>query len=236
LAWAEGDVLPRKPRIPSRTTKPTRRVDAPGRTPPKALPPPKSRRKSPRGAEPLVSPQAPVEELLRLLPVRVGHGWDLHRLEPLAPAGQGRPMVLGGVRIIDAQLSRGPVARSDGDVLLHAVTDAVLGALALPDIGTLFPDTDVANEARDSAQFLKHAMVLARKHGYLVGNLDATVVCERPKIGPIKEQVRLNLARLLGVSPERVNVKGKTHEKVDAIGEGRAIEAHAVITMLLIEA
>lgn len=145
-------------------------------------------------------------------------------------------MILGGVRVTDAHLTRGPVARSDGDVLLHAVTDAILGALALPDIGAIFPDTDPANEGRDSAQFLAHAVRLARKQGYVVGNVDATVVCERPKIGPIKEQIRLNLARLVGASPERVNIKGKTHERVDAVGEGRAIEAHCVVTLLLVDA
>jgi 2-C-methyl-D-erythritol 2,4-cyclodiphosphate synthase len=144
-------------------------------------------------------------------------------------------MVLGGVRITDAQLKSGPVARSDGDVLLHAITDAILGALGLPDIGSLFPDTDPANEARDSAHFLTHAVRLAAHQGYALGNLDATVIAQRPKIGPVKEQIRLNLARLLETSPERVNVKGKTHERVDAVGEGRAIEAHAVVTLVLVE-
>ncbi len=158
--------------------------------------------------------------------LRIGHGYDLHRLEP-ADAG-GRPLVIGGIRL---EHDRGPVARSDGDVLLHAVTDAVLGALALPDIGELFPDTDEANEARDSADFLTEAVRLAADRGYRPVNLDATVILERPRLKPVKAEIRANLARLLGMPLDAVNVKGKTHERVDAVGEGRAVEAHAVILM-----
>lgn len=217
--------MARKRRIAT-TSKPKPRVDAPGRQT-RSVAPQRGRR-----PKPLAKPTV-VGELASELPLRIGHGWDLHRLEALPPHGAGRPMIIGGVRIGDGQVNTGPVARSDGDVLLHAVTDAILGALALPDIGQLFPDTDARNEAMDSSHFLIEAVRRAKAAGYEVGNLDATVICERPKIGPIKEQIRLNLARLLEASPERVNIKGKTHERVDAVGEGRAIEAHAVVTLLL---
>lgn len=157
--------------------------------------------------------------------MRIGHGYDLHRLEPVAPAGQGRPFILGGVRI---EHERGPVGHSDGDVLLHAVTDAILGALGLPDIGQLFPDTDPRWEGGDSALFLTEAAARMRAAGYEIGNMDMTVICERPKIGPRKAEIVARIAQILGCPANRLNLKGKTHEKVDAVGEGLAIEAHVV--------
>ncbi len=157
--------------------------------------------------------------------MRIGHGYDLHRLEPLAPDGAGRPFVLGGVHVPH---DRGPVGHSDGDALLHAVTDAILGALGEPDIGQLFADTDPRWDGQDSALFLQEAVRRMRARGLAIGNLDATVICERPKIGPVKAAMRANLARLLGCPESAVNLKGKTHEKVDAVGEGRAIEVHVV--------
>ena len=161
-------------------------------------------------------------------PFRIGHGYDLHRLEPRPPAGTGRPLILGGVRF---EHDRGPISHSDGDALLHAVTDALLGAVALPDIGQLCPDTAAANESRDSAEFLLDALNRVRAAGYRPVNVDATVILERPKLGPRKGEVVANLARLLGLPPELVNVKGKTHEKVDAVGENRAVEVHAVVLL-----
>lgn len=161
--------------------------------------------------------------------VRVGHGYDLHRLEPVAPAGAGRPFVLGGVRVPH---DRGPVGHSDGDALLHAVTDAILGALGEPDIGQLFPDNDARWDGQDSELFLAEAVRRMRERSLRVGNLDATVICERPKIGPVKAGIRANLARMLGCEEGRVNLKGKTHEKVDAVGEGRAIEVHVVALLV----
>ncbi|KAA0217283.1 MAG: 2-C-methyl-D-erythritol 2,4-cyclodiphosphate synthase [Leptolyngbya sp. PLA3] len=158
--------------------------------------------------------------------LRIGHGYDLHRLVPQPPTGPGRPLVIGGVHF---QHDRGPVSHSDGDALLHAVTDALLGALALPDIGQVFPDDDPRHESRDSADFLCEALRLVRERGYEPVNVDATVILERPKLGQRKEEVRGNLARLLELPTDRVNVKGKTHEQVDAVGEGRAIEAHCVV-------
>jgi 2-C-methyl-D-erythritol 2,4-cyclodiphosphate synthase len=170
-------------------------------------------------ANPLASPPG----------IRIGHGYDLHRLEAVAPAGAGRPFILGGVRFEHEQ---GPVAHSDGDALLHAVTDAVLGALALPDIGQSFPDSDPRWNGADSSTFLQAAVRSMRDAGYRLGNLDATVICEKPKIGPRKSEIVANLARLLECDVSRVNVKGKTHEKVDAVGEGRAIEVHVVALLV----
>jgi len=160
--------------------------------------------------------------------LRIGHGYDLHRLEPQSPAGHGKPLVLGGVRL---QHTHGPIAHSDGDALYHAVTDAILGALAQPDIGQLFPDTDPRHESQDSRVFLEEAVRRAASAGYVVCNLDVTVILERPKLSPHKEAMRQNLAGVLGVALDRVNVKGKTHEKVDAVGEGRAIEVHCVVLL-----
>ena len=165
-------------------------------------------------------------------PFRIGHGYDLHRLEPPPPEGEGRPFVLGGLAF---DHDRGPVGHSDGDALLHAVTDALLGALGLEDIGQLFPDTDPTWDGTDSRVFLAAAVDRVRDAGYAIGNLDATVILERPKLGPRKAEMRRTLAELLGVGIERVNLKGKTHEKVDAIGEGRAIEVHVVVLLARVD-
>jgi 2-C-methyl-D-erythritol 2,4-cyclodiphosphate synthase len=160
---------------------------------------------------------------------RIGHGYDLHRLEPLAPHGAGRPFVLGGLGI---DHDRGPVGHSDGDALLHAITDAILGALGEPDIGQLFSDRDPRWDGADSAIFLAEAVRRMQTRGLRIGNIDATVICERPKIGPVKERMRAHVAGLLGVGIDAVNIKGKTHEKVDAVGEGRAIEVHVVALLV----
>jgi len=133
--------------------------------------------------------------------------------------------VLGGVRF---EHDRGPVSHSDGDALLHAVTDAILGALGEPDIGQLFPDDDPRWKDGDSRNFLDEALRRMASRGYELANLDTTIICERPKIGARKAELRERLAELLRVDASRVNLKGKTHEKVDAVGEGRAIEVHAV--------
>lgn len=157
--------------------------------------------------------------------MRIGHGYDLHRLEPRPPHGEGRPLILGGERFDHDQ---GPISHSDGDAIYHAVTDAILGALGRPDIGQLFSNTDPAHESADSAQFVTAAANAMREDGYRIGNLDVTLICEAPKIAGAKDNIIANIAGLLGCDVSKVNLKGKTHEGVDAVGEGRAVEVHAV--------
>ncbi len=158
-------------------------------------------------------------------PFRIGHGYDLHRLEPRPPVGNARPLIVGGVTL---EFDKGLIAHSDGDVLYHAVVDALMGALALPDIGSMFPDNAPENAGRDSAEFVRAAAAKLAASGFELVNLDATVILERPRIAPVKDRIRANLAALLSTPIDRINVKGKSHEKVDAVGESRAIEAHAV--------
>lgn len=154
-------------------------------------------------------------------------GYDLHRLEP-REGGGGRPLVLGGVKF---ESDFGPVSHSDGDALLHAITDAILGALGEPDIGEIFPNASPKWRDADSAIFVREAVSRMRRAGFVIENLDATVVLERPKLSPQKDAMRRTVAETLGVDAERVNIKGKTHEGVGALGEGRAVEAHAVVLL-----
>lgn len=161
--------------------------------------------------------------------LRVGLGDDRHRLAPLAPAGEGRPLVLGGVQLESAV---GPVSRSDGDALLHALTDAILGAAGLDDIGQLFPDNDQANEGRDSADFLREALRLARQRGFRLLCADAVVRLEHPRLSPHKQRIRQRLAELLDLPLEHVNVKGKSGEGVGPVGLGQAVEAQAVVLLV----
>ncbi|KAL1556862.1 2-C-methyl-D-erythritol 2,4-cyclodiphosphate synthase [Salvia divinorum] len=158
----------------------------------------------------------------KVLPFRVGHGFDLHRLEP------GYPLIIGG---IDIPHDRGCEAHSDGDVLLHCVVDAILGALGLPDIGQIFPDTDPKWKGAASCVFVEEAVRLMHEAGYELGNLDATLILQRPKLSPHKEAIRANLCKLLGADPSAVNLKAKTHEKVDSLGENRSIAAHTVVLL-----
>ncbi len=153
---------------------------------------------------------------------RIGHGFDIHRLV------EGRDLIVGGVRL-DHGL--GCDAHSDGDVVYHTVTDAILGALGQDDIGTLFPDDDAAWRDADSAVFVKEAARRMSKSGFALVNVDLTVILERPRLAPHRAEVRRNLAALLGCEPARINVKGRTHEKLDAIGEGRAIACHGVVLL-----
>lgn len=163
------------------------------------------------------------------VPYRIGLGYDLHRLEPLSPRGGGRPLVLAGVRF-DHPV--GPVSHSDGDAVYHALTDALLGAIGQPDIGQRFPDTDPKHAGEDSSVFLRAAALSMHVAGFSVGNIDVVVICESPKIGPVRHQMIANIARCLNCEPSQVNIKGKTHEKVDAVGEGRAIEVHAAALLV----
>lgn len=151
--------------------------------------------------------------------MRVGSGHDSHRLEA------GRPLILGGVRI---EHPRGLAGHSDADVVLHAVTDALLGAAGLGDIGELYPDTDPAYRGADSTLFLCGALAKLTAAGWRVGNLDVTVFAQEPKLGPSKAAIRANLARLLGVDESAVNIKAKTGERVGHVGRGEAIACHAV--------
>uniref|UniRef100_A0A7S3UGK9 2-C-methyl-D-erythritol 2,4-cyclodiphosphate synthase n=1 Tax=Picocystis salinarum TaxID=88271 RepID=A0A7S3UGK9_9CHLO len=160
------------------------------------------------------------------LPFRVGHGFDLHRLEP------GLPFIIGGVKL---EHDRGCAAHSDGDVLLHCVVDSILGALGLPDIGQLFPDNDPQWKGASSDVFMREAVRRMKDMGYRVGNIDCTIILQRPKFSPVKEQVKRNLCELLECGPEAVNVKAKTHEKVDSLGENRSVAAHTVVLLVRAE-
>jgi 2-C-methyl-D-erythritol 2,4-cyclodiphosphate synthase len=134
--------------------------------------------------------------------------------------------VLAGIAFPDHPT--GPVSHSDGDAAYHAITDAILGALGEPDIGQMFPDDDPRHESADSARFLREAAHRMQARGFAVSNIDVTIICEKPKLAPHKPRMILNIAQALGCEPARINVKGKTHENVDAVGEGRAVEVHAV--------
>lgn len=151
--------------------------------------------------------------------IRVGEGWDTHALVA------GRPLVLGGVRI---EHSHGLLGHSDADALLHAITDALLGAAGLGDIGRHFPDTDAAFKGADSTQLLAEAARRVRAEGWDIGNVDSTIVAQAPKMSPHIPIMRERIAAVLGLLPECINVKAKTAEKMGPVGEGRAIEARAV--------
>lgn len=151
--------------------------------------------------------------------MRIGHGYDVHRLV------EGRKLILGGVEVPHTQ---GLLGHSDADVLAHAVMDALLGAAALGDIGRHFPDTDPAYKGADSLALLDHVMVLLDQAGWKVGNVDATILAQKPKLAPHIPQMRDNLARHMGVSPEQVNVKATTEEKLGFTGAEQGIAAHAV--------
>jgi 2-C-methyl-D-erythritol 2,4-cyclodiphosphate synthase len=151
--------------------------------------------------------------------MRVGIGHDTHRL------AEGRPLILGGVRV---EHPRGLVGHSDADVVLHALTDALLGAAGLGDIGDAYPDTDPAWRDADSARFLSETLVRLNRAGWRTVNVDVIVLAQEPKLGPIKADMRANLARLLGLSPDAVNVKAKTGEHVGHIGRAEAIACQVV--------
>ena len=163
-----------------------------------------------------------------VLPYRVGHGFDLHRLESTAEFPELK-LILGGIEVPH---DRGCVAHSDGDVLLHCVVDAITGALGLPDIGQLFPDNDPKWKGQTSDVFIYEAIRLMKEAGYELGNIDCTLIAQRPKISPHKEKIKKNLAKLLDVHESVVNVKAKTHEKVDSLGENRSIACHTVVMLI----
>ena len=151
--------------------------------------------------------------------MRIGHGYDVHRLT------EGRALILGGV---DIPYEKGLLGHSDADVLTHAVMDALLGAAGLWDIGHAFPDTDPAYKGADSLVLLDRVMEMLRAKGFRVGNVDATILAQRPKLAPHIPQMRENLARRMGISPDRVNVKATTEEGLGFTGSGEGMAAHAV--------
>jgi len=154
--------------------------------------------------------------------VRIGQGWDTHRLAP------GRPLILGGVRVPS---EFGLEGHSDADVLSHAITDAILGAAALGDIGMHFPDSDPKWKGSDSLVFLRHARELAEARGYRIVNVDSTIILERPRLKDYREAIRNKVAETLGVDPSRVSLKFKTAERLGPVGEGRSAEAQAIVAL-----
>jgi 2-C-methyl-D-erythritol 2,4-cyclodiphosphate synthase len=154
--------------------------------------------------------------------VRVGLGWDSHRIAP------GRKLILGGVTIPS---EFGLEGHSDADILLHAITDALLGAAALGDIGMHFPDTDPRWKGASSGQFLAHAATLVRERGYTISNVDSTVILERPKLKDHRLAIRESLAETLELEVDRVSLKFKTAEGVGPVGEGKSGEAQAIVTI-----
>ena len=153
------------------------------------------------------------------LMMRIGEGWDVHALVP------GRALVVGGVTI---DHPRGLLGHSDADVLLHAITDALLGAAALGDIGSHFPDTDAQHRGADSLVLLREVAQRVRQAGYEIGNIDATIVAQAPRMAPHIVLMRERIAQALGVAVGQINVKAKTAEKLGPVGQGQSMEARAV--------
>jgi 2-C-methyl-D-erythritol 2,4-cyclodiphosphate synthase len=193
----------------------------------------------------LMKPTYEIEKI----PFRIGHGFDIHRMAPIQDAGQ--PLVIGGVTIdhkpqpwIDAhgkhvakgeiyETQLGVVAHSDGDVVYHSIVDAIFGALTLPDIGQVFQDTDPRWKACDSSKFMEYATQVMKENGYKIGNVDVTLILERPKVASFKPAMKENIVALLETTPGRVNIKARTHERVDSVGELRSLSCHVVLTLQL---
>jgi 2-C-methyl-D-erythritol 2,4-cyclodiphosphate synthase len=154
---------------------------------------------------------------------RIGEGWDTHALVP------GRKLIIGGVEI---PFDRGLLGHSDADVLLHAITDALLGAAGLGDIGRHFPDNDDRFKGADSVLLLTEAARRVRESGLRIGNIDSTVIAQAPKLGPHIEAMRGRIASALDLAPAQVNVKAKTAEKLGPVGQGLAIEARAIVLLV----
>lgn len=154
---------------------------------------------------------------------RIGEGWDIHALVP------GRALILGGVKIPH---NMGLLGHSDADALLHAITDALLGAAALGDIGMHFPDTDANFKGADSAVLLAEAARRVRVKGFEIGNVDSTVIAQAPRLSPHIGAMRARIAQVLGLAVDQVNVKAKTAEKMGPVGEGLAMEARAVVLLV----
>jgi 2-C-methyl-D-erythritol 2,4-cyclodiphosphate synthase len=154
-----------------------------------------------------------------MIPFRIGHGYDVHRLT------KGRALILGGVQI---PFEKGLLGHSDADVLTHAIMDALLGAAGIGDIGTLFPDTDPTYTDADSLHLAAHVALRLSEEGYDIGNVDATLIAQRPKISPYIAQMKTNLANALGIPEGKINIKATTEEELGFTGNGQGMAAHAV--------
>lgn len=155
--------------------------------------------------------------------IRIGHGYDVHKLV------EGRDLILGGVKIPH---TLGLLGHSDADVLLHAISDSLLGALALGDIGKHFPDTDPRYKGADSLELLRHVVKLIHEHGYTVGNLDAVILAQKPKLAPHIVQMRENIAAVCEIPVDRVSVKATTEERLGFTGREEGISAHCVTLLM----
>jgi 2-C-methyl-D-erythritol 2,4-cyclodiphosphate synthase len=158
-----------------------------------------------------------------MLQMRIGEGWDIHALVP------GRDLILGGIQVPH---TTGLLGHSDADVLLHAITDALVGAAGMGDIGSHFPDTDAAFRGADSAVLLAEAMRRVAAQGWQVNNVDSTVIAQAPKLAPHIPAMRATIAKTLGIDETQVNVKAKTAEKMGPVGQGAAMEARAVVLLV----
>jgi 2-C-methyl-D-erythritol 2,4-cyclodiphosphate synthase len=156
--------------------------------------------------------------------VRIGIGYDIHRLV------EGRKLILGGVEI---PFERGLLGHSDSDVLTHAICDALLGAAALGDIGSHFPDTDLRFKGASSLDMLEHVVELLAEQGFRIANIDATVITEKPKLAPHLATIRQQLATVMQIDIGQVSVKAKTNEKLDAVGNGEAMQAQAIVLIII---
>ena len=152
--------------------------------------------------------------------MRIGYGYDIHQL------AEGRKLIIGGVKI---PYKLGLLGHSDADVLLHAVTDGILGAAGLGDIGDHFPDTDMDYKDADSALLLKQAFNKVKAEGYSVNNIDCTIFAQEVRITPVKDEIKNSISRILGIEKELINIKAKTMEKLDAVGSNKAIAASCVV-------
>lgn len=153
---------------------------------------------------------------------RIGLGYDIHKLT------EGRDLIIGGVKITH---EKGLLGHSDADVLIHAIIDAMLGALALADIGTLFPDTDELYKDADSTKLLTDVYKLIKEKKYVIENLDSNIIAQKPKMMPYIPKMKEVLCKILSIDPDRISIKAKTNEKMDAVGQELAIEAQAVVLL-----
>lgn len=155
--------------------------------------------------------------------IRIGHSWDVHKLV------ENRDLYLGGIKI---DYEKGLLGHSDADVLLHAISESLLGALALGDLGTLFPDTDQTIKGIDSKVITKKVLEIITNKGYFINNIDTTIYCEKPKLVPYKEDIKKSISSLLNIDINKISVKATTYEKMGFIGEGKAIAAESVCLLI----